>query len=161
LELIAKSKLAVNFLLQGICFSPRRSVAAGIHHHYKHGTDDQRRERARARVNDRHAHGKDDKERADEFNEIFFHKSGIANFRPVNPGPRLFASEKIRPAILFIVSKSFSRFANGQICPREGRRNVCPFQRLYLAGSARCADSGGTPQGASQRDVPALPQGLR
>ena len=31
-------------------------------------------------------------------------------FRSVNPGPRLFASEKVRPPILFIVSKSFSRF---------------------------------------------------
>jgi hypothetical protein len=50
-----------------------------------------------ARINHRHARRyENEQEHADEFNEIFFHKSGTANFRPVNPSPPAFASEKNR-----------------------------------------------------------------
>jgi hypothetical protein len=49
-------------------------------------------------------------------------------FRSVNPGPRLFASEKVRPPILFIVSKSFSRF--GQLAHQTNLPKGRPPERV-------------------------------
>jgi hypothetical protein len=50
-------------------------VAAGIDHDHQRRADGQRGQVAGGtRFNDRHANGEHQKECADEFNEIFFHK---------------------------------------------------------------------------------------
>ena len=57
------------------------NVAARIDHDHQRRADGQRGKTGRHDgINDCHADGEDEKERADEFNEIFFHKPGIANF---------------------------------------------------------------------------------
>jgi hypothetical protein len=56
-------------------------VAARIDHDHQRRADGQRGKTGRHDgINDRHADGEDEKKRADEFNQIFFHKPGIANF---------------------------------------------------------------------------------
>ena len=75
-------------------------MAAGINHDQQRRADGQRRERARARVNDRHADGEEEKECANEFNEIFFHRMKSASISgQTTPGPPVFASEKFRSPI--------------------------------------------------------------
>ena len=114
------------------------NVAARIDHDHQRRADGQRRQEiVRRAVDDRHADGKDEKERANEFNEIFFHKSGIANFRPVNPGPRPFASKKSAPVALasrrrvgleFTLGRAFGNKRKLELHPVPGRQRFqdCP-----------------------------------
>jgi hypothetical protein len=53
-------------------------MTAGENHHHERGADGERGERAGIRRNHRAADGENEEERADKFDEVFFHRGGGA-----------------------------------------------------------------------------------